>query len=153
MNNTLPPGEGFTPPIIPMDCDSAACTGAKADLDASRTAFTSACSRLKVITSILRFLRPIVSVNLWYIIVIIIVAILLGLFGFFLLALLLWTLIVIYLIAWFLFLVFTRVAVTLGADLTKHGQEIADAISKVLASCPAECRGDLSVPVCDPNSP
>jgi hypothetical protein len=151
--STLPPGEGFVPPVIPMDCNSAACIGAKAEVDAARTAFTSACGRLKVITSILRFLRPVISANLWYIIVIILVAILLGLFGFFFLALLLWTLIVVYLIAWFLFLVFARVAATLGADLAKHGQEIAAAIARVLASCPAECRGDLSVPACDPNSP
>lgn len=152
--STLPPGnDGFIPPIVPMDCNSPACIGAKAELDAARNAFIGACSSLKVITNILRFLRPIVSVNLWYIIVIIIVAILLGLFGLFPLALLLWALIAIYLIAWFLFLVFTRVAATLGTDLARHGQAMADAITKVLASCPAECRGDLSVPVCDVNAP
>ena len=147
--NTTPGQGGFDPPVIPMDCNSPACTGAKAELDTARTAFIRACNALKTITNILRFLRPIISVSLWYIIVIIILAILFGIFGLFGLALLLWTLILIYVIAWILFLVFTRVAASLGMDLAKFGQDIANAITKVLASCPAECRGDLSVPVCD----
>ena len=94
-------------------------------------------------------LRAIVSVNQWYIIVIVIVAILLGLFGAFLRASFLWALILFYVIAWILLLVFTRVAATLAADLAKHGQAILDAITKVLASCPAGSKSSKAASVSD----
>jgi ABC-type transport system involved in cytochrome bd biosynthesis fused ATPase/permease subunit len=152
--STFPPGGGgLPPPVIPMDCDSPACTNAKAELDAARVAFNRVCSTLRTVTSILRVLRPIISAPLWIIIVIVIIAILAWLFGLGPIAILLWTLIFLYLIAWFLVIVFTRVAASLTQDLANQGKAIADAIAKVVASCPENCRGDLSIPVCDVGGP
>jgi hypothetical protein len=149
--STLPPGEG--PPVIPPNpCNSPACTGPKAELDAARAAFNSACRQLGFVTSILRFLRPFISVSLWVLIVLLIIAVVLWLLGIWL-AIFIWLLLLIYAIAWILTIVFSRVAASLTQELAKHGQAVADAIAKVVAACPESCRGDLSVPVCNAAAP
>ena len=150
--STLPPGEGpAIPPVIPPDpCNAPECTSAKAELGAARTAFNRACGKLRSVMSILRILRPIVSVSFWVLIVIAVVAIALWFLGLGPIAIFLWTLILIYAIAWFLYFVLGRVAASLGQELAERAQEITQAIAKVVTACPESCRGDLSVPVCDP---
>jgi hypothetical protein len=123
--------------------------GREAELDAARVAFDKACSALRTVTSILRVLRPIISIPIWTLIVIVIIAILAWLFGLGPIAVLLWTLILIHVIAGVLFLAFSRVERSLGQDLINQGKAVADAIAKVTASCPENCRGDISIPACD----
>jgi hypothetical protein len=150
--STLPPGGGSPPPPVdPSDpCHAPACTGAKAELEAARAAFSRACVQLRLVTGILKVLRPIVSVSLWVLIVIVILAIVLWFLGLGPVAVFLWTLILIYAIAWILFLVFARAAAALAQELAEREQAVTQAIAKVIAQCPESCRGDLSIPVCDP---
>jgi hypothetical protein len=66
----------------------------------------------------------------------VIVAIVLWIIGIGLIAIVLWTLILIYAIAWILSIVLTRVAASLGQELAKRGQEITQAIAKVVNESP-----------------
>ncbi|MBB5867493.1 Na+-transporting methylmalonyl-CoA/oxaloacetate decarboxylase gamma subunit [Allocatelliglobosispora scoriae] len=79
-----------------------------------------------------------------------ILAVVLWFLGLGFLAVILWMLLLIYAIAWLRTLIFARVAASLGQDLAAHARAVADAIAKVVMSCPENCRGDLSVPTCNP---
>jgi multisubunit Na+/H+ antiporter MnhG subunit len=148
--NTVPTGPP-TPPPVPVDlCNAPACVNAKAELNTARTAFKSACDGLSRVTSILRFLAQITKVPLWSLIVIVILAIVLWFLGLGWLAVILWALILIYLIALILSLVLTRVAASMGGELAQRADEVQKAIVKVIAACPETCRGDLTVPICNP---
>ncbi|HVU23888.1 MAG TPA: hypothetical protein VHE13_07160 [Opitutus sp.] len=123
---------------------------AKSELNAARTAFDKACRALGIIKNIVTFLRQIIAIPIWTLIVIAIAAVILGLFGLWFLALLLWVIILVYLVALVLVVVFTRVAVSLGQDLATQLKAITDAITKVLATCPEACLTDvdLTIPTC-----
>lgn len=147
------PTNGGQGPPRPDPCTAPACVNAKAELATARTAFENTCDGLKTVVSILRILKPIVSVSLWYLLVIAIVAIILFWLGFGWIAILLWALLLLYLVAWVLYLVFARVAVSLGQELADRTKAVQDAIAKVVAACPENCRGDLSIPSCDVEIP
>lgn len=120
----------------PNPCTAPACLSAKAELATARTAFEQTCNGLKTVASILRILKPIVSISLWYLLVIAIVAIVLFWLGFGWIAILLWALVLIYLVAWIVYLAFGRVAASLAQELAGRAQAIQDAIAKVIAACP-----------------
>lgn len=147
------PTNGGPPPPPPNPCTAPACLNAKAGLATARTAFEKTCSGLKLVVSILRILKPIVSVSFWFLLLIVILAIVLFWLGLGWLAVLLWALVLVCLVAWLAFLVFSRVAASLGQELAERTQAIQDAIAKVVAACPENCRGDLSIPSCDVEIP
>jgi membrane protein implicated in regulation of membrane protease activity len=144
------PTNGGPPPPPPNPCTEPACLDAKAELTTARTAHQQTCKALKTVTSILRILRPIVSVPIWYLLAIVIVAIVLFWLGLGWIAILLWAIVLIYLLAWLAYLAFTRIAAALDQQLTDRSTAVEDAIAKVVAGCPERCRGDLSIPSCDP---
>ncbi|MEZ0448328.1 hypothetical protein [Cellulomonas sp. ICMP 17802] len=144
------PTDGGGPPPPPVNpCNTPACLNAKAELATARTEFDRTCHGLKTIVAILRFLKPIVTVSLWYVLVIIVLAIVLFFLGLGWLAVLLWALILVYVIAWIAYLAFSRSAASLALELAERTKAIQEAIAKVIAACPENCRGDLSIPVCD----
>jgi len=146
----IPTDGGGGPPTPPTNpCTTPACLNAKAEVTAARTAFERTCNSLKTIVSILRFLKPIVSISLWYLLVIVVVAIVLVFLGLGWLAALLWTLILLYVIAWIAYLALGRAAASLAQDLVERAKAVQDAVAKVVLACPENCRGDLSIPTCD----
>lgn len=147
------PTNGGPPPPPPNPCTAPACLNAKAELATARTAFEKTCSGLKLVVSILRILKPIVSVSFWYLLLIIILAIVLFWLGLGWIAILLWALVLVYLVAWLVYLALARVAASLGQELTDRTKAVQDAIAKVVAACPENCRGDLSIPSCDVEIP
>jgi hypothetical protein len=147
------PTNGGPPPPPPNPCTAPACLNAKAELATARTAFEQTCKGLKTVASILRILKPIVSISLWYLVVIVIVAIVLFWLGLGWIAILLWALVLIYLVAWLVYLAFARVAASLAKELSDRAKAVQDAIAKVVAGCPENCRGDLSIPSCDVELP
>lgn len=136
--------------MVPDLCKAPACVNAKAELDTARAAFVRACDQLSRVTSILRFVAQFTKVPLWILVVLVVLAVVLWFLGLGWLAVILWALILIYVIALILTLVLTRVAASFGAELDQHADEMQQAIVKVIASCPETCRGDLTVPVCNP---
>ena len=84
---------------------------------------------------------------------IVILAIVLFWIGLGWIAILLWALILIYLIAWVAYFAFGRAAASLAQDLAARSQAVQDAVAKVVAGCPGNCRGDLSIPSCDVEIP
>jgi membrane protein implicated in regulation of membrane protease activity len=152
MGNTMPPGGGTGPgtgPILPDPCNTPACTGAKAELTAARNDFNRTCTGLRGVVGFLRFLRAIVSIPIWVIVALIIAAVILLWFGLVVLAIILWTFILIYFLAIFLIWVFVRVEASLLQNLADRESDVIQAKAKVVAACPVDCQGDLSVPICD----
>jgi len=148
----IPTNDG--PPLPPLDpCNAPACLNAKAELATARTAFTQKCDSLKTVASIVRILKPIVTVSLWYLLVIVIIAVVLFWLGFGWISVLLWALVLAYLVAWVAYLAFARSAASLVQDLAALTKAVQDAIAKVIAACPPNCLGDLSVPSCDVEVP
>ena len=141
------------PPPPPNPCTAPACLNAKAGLASARAAYEKTCGGLKLVVSILRILKPIVSVSFWFLLLIVVLAIVLFLLGFGWIAILLWALVLAYLVAWLAYLAFARVAASLGQELAARTQAVQDAIAKVVAACPENCRGDLSIPSCDAEIP
>lgn len=142
-------GGGGPPTPPPTPCNAPACVDAKAQLTAARTAFAQTCASLKTVVAILRVLKPIVSISLWYLLVIIVLAIVVFWLGLGWISVLLWALVLIYLVAWILYLAFARVAASLAQDLAARMQAFQAALTQVMAQCPANCRGDVSIPICD----
>ncbi len=148
------PVDGGGPPVPPPNpCNAPTCLDAKAELASARTAFASTCNGLRTVAAILRVLKPIVSISLWYLLVIVIVAIVLLWLGLGWISVILWALVLAYVLAWILYLVFARVAGSMAQDLAARMKDVQDAIAKVVAQCPANCRGDLSIPTCDVQIP
>ena len=119
----------------------------------ARSDFTKACDRLRYIKNWLDVLKPIVTVSLTLIIVLIGIALLLGLLGLWFLAIILWILILIYIVSYFVYLGLGRAALSLAQALDADLQTFEAAVRKVLANCPESCQGDLSPPTCDVSYP
>ncbi len=148
--NTVPTGDGPLPPPVPPDpCKAPDCVNAKAELQTARQAFTRSCEGLRRVNGIIRFLALFTNVPGWTLVVLVIVAVVLWFLGLGWLSVILWSLVLLYLVALILSLVLASVAATLGAELAQHAAEVQQALAKVIARCPESCRGDLTVPVCE----
>lgn len=138
--------EPTTPPTPPNPCDTPPCKTARDNLAAARARFTSICNSIRGLTQVLRILRAILSTPWWVFVALGLLALVIG--G--LAALGFAALILAWGVSWFLTVVIARILQSLGQSLAQAGTEIAAAIPQVVANCPDNCRGDLSIPSCTP---
>jgi hypothetical protein len=145
-------GSGSIDPHVDTDpCQAPACVDAKSKLDAARSRFTSTCNGLRGLLTVEKFLQTVVAVPIWVVVLIAVVATILWFLGLGFLAILLWALVVIYVIVWIVLFVLVRIENFLVVSLAEQGDAVAQAVKDVVANCPEQCRGDLSVPICQPN--
>jgi ABC-type transport system involved in cytochrome bd biosynthesis fused ATPase/permease subunit len=98
-----------------------------------------------------KLLQPILGAPVWALVILVLamaVATLIGgpIFGS--IAVIIFGLLVIYGIAWFLSFVVGKMAQSFATELNLARIEVTDAIKNVVASCPEQCRGDISPPDC-----
>jgi hypothetical protein len=138
-------GQTDPPPKSPPNpCEAPACVSTKQRLENARNAFTSVCSGIRSVSYVVRLLSQVIVVPLWMLALLLVVAALVG--G--IVAVIIWGLVGVYLFAWFLYLVLQRVLAVLIGTLNQRALEFSQAVPDVIANCPADCRGDLSLPVC-----
>ncbi|MGH9928286.1 MAG: hypothetical protein ACREA9_03550 [Pyrinomonadaceae bacterium] len=136
-----------------MECNSASCIGAKADVQSRRGTFARACNAFKVFDAITRFIKNFTATQILYLVaalaLIAAVAYALGLFPLAgLAAALAIIVLVVYATAWIATLVFANYTAQLAVDLAFEQSGLLQAIQRVLQFCPPECRGDVSMPNC-----
>jgi len=128
----------------PDPCNTPTCVDAKTELAAARGRFTSNCNGLRTVTAVMKLLKQILSVPIWTLVVMAVIAAVIG--G--LIAVVIWGLIAVYGISWILFLVLSRMAVVIATSLEQAREDVIAALKGVAAGCPEQCRGDLSLPNC-----
>jgi Na+(H+)/acetate symporter ActP len=144
---TLPPGGVDFDPANP--CLTPACVNAKSKLDEARAAFVSACNSFRSVREVRVLIQRVVAVPIWVIVVLVVVAIILWFLGLGWLSAILWVVILIYAVLLVISFVVVRIEASLGANLKEKGDAVAQAVSDVMTQCPEQCRGDLSVPLCN----
>ncbi len=133
------------PPPPPDDpCEAPACKGPRDQFAGARARFISICNTLRTLRTFQQTLLQILSVPWWVILIGVLIAIIVG--G--LLAVLIWGLIAIWGISWLLFFVVGAMIGSLAQSLADALKEMGTAAAEVIKSCPENCRGDLSIPVC-----
>ena len=144
------PGQGppTGPPDIDDPCKAPACVNAKATLNSARARFTQICTGLRVVTATIKLLRGFSVMPVWVIVVLILLAILFWFIGLGFLTIVIVALLGFWLLSFYLVIVLGRVALSLGQALAAQAAAVADAAKDVVANCPVQCRGDLSIPVC-----
>lgn len=133
------------PPAPTNPCEAAPCVNARNQLNGARARFQSICNGIRGLRQVLSILNQILSTPWWVLVAAALIAILVG--G--LIALGLWALIGLWGISWVLALVIGRMLVSLGQSLAQAAMDVASAIPQVVANCPENCRGDLSIPTCN----
>jgi hypothetical protein len=133
------------PDPLPDPCNAPDCVDAKAKLAGARGRFKSNCDGLRMVNAVLKLLQQVLAAPIWTIVVLAIIAAIIG--G--LIAVIIWAFIAIYGISWFLTLVLGRMALSIGASLNQARIDVMDALKDVVAHCPDQCRGDMSIPDCN----
>ncbi|TCV82745.1 hypothetical protein [Sulfurirhabdus autotrophica] len=129
----------------PDPCQTPECVNAKAKLAGARGRFKSNCDGLRMVTALLKLLKQILATPIWVIVVLaIIAAIISGP-----IAVIIWSLIALYGITWVLFLALGNMAVAISISLNQARIDVIDALKDVVANCPDQCRGDMSIPNCN----
>ncbi len=129
----------------PDPCNAPACVNAKAKLAGARGRFKSNCDGLRMVTALMKLLRQVLAAPIWTIVLLAIIAAIIG--G--PIAVIIWALIAVYGISWILFLVLGNMSVTIAASLEQARLDVIDALKDVVANCPEQCHGDLSLPNCN----
>ena len=136
-----------------MECNSTACVGAKADVQASRANMARLCSGFKIVLALANFFSKLATLPNFFVIValllLITIAQALGLLPVsILLGVIMAVALVIFLVAYVLSLVFGIGVNQINGALSIERTALLDALARVLMNCPPECRGDLSPPPC-----
>jgi ABC-type transport system involved in cytochrome bd biosynthesis fused ATPase/permease subunit len=136
---------GFDPPVL---CDAPACVDAKSRLAEARSRYVNACDQLRRDHGFNVLIRRVVSIPIWIVVVIVVVAIILWFLGLGWLSAILWTIVIVWALLWIVLFIFVRVEVSFAEALKEAGEAFAEAVTDVIAACPEQCRGDLSIPEC-----
>lgn len=127
-------------------CQDQACADARNNVAKARRQFNGICSLLKLLSMVMKALRTIISTPPWVIAALLVIAaitlppiqyVILGVVAG-------------YILAWVLIPLLSKVAAGYAKELQKALTRLNDAIAEVLRVCPANCRGDISVPNCRP---
>ena len=129
-------------------CNAPPCIDAKAKLKEARNRFDGSCKLLRSLNAFSKSLRQILAMPVFLIVALAIVATILGgpLFGS--IAVLLWSLVLIFGLSSLLLPVVGKMAQTAAIDLAKASADVMSGIEDVKKLCPDSCRGDTSIPNC-----
>jgi hypothetical protein len=100
---------------------------------------------MRSLRAVEKILTPIVNTPIWLIVLFLIIGAIIG--G--PIAVVIFGLIVLYGVSWLLLFVIGRMFEAYLDPMHQAQTDIGNAINDVIANCPENCRGDLSVPQCD----
>lgn len=129
----------------PDPCKAPKCVEAQTKLAAARGRYNSNCTGLRIVNALIKLLKQVLATPIWILVVMAIIAAIIG--G--PIAVIIWGLIAIYGISWILVFVLGKMAISFADGLVQAQIDVTKAIQEVVANCPEQCRGDLSIPTCN----